>query len=498
MILATVQQQIALAHPKESLLPSKEFKCRYLYSLTEALLYQRTRLLNPLCQNKQYEPLIKKIISFQEGCWHSHSRWENTHANASDKQEILHKDVILLHESNKKNPLLSLLASEIEMIHQTIPLCGRNKKAKDGFVELTVEVRRRIFHGNLRPFQHTAFRMWLAEGIISKGREREGTIKDPKKKKTGLSFELSADITPEAIADDPQFIVRHLSISNFLNMPYEGKEKNIFSDEDTRDILFLVTENTSIRQMMGLLQNKPHLLDSPDVRALCYHIAFDRIGEKENPSFKEEGVFDPTIVEQFPSWLGKQIANNISQGKIERALFLIELNHRWERECKKQEDPKLQRGAKNATNYLSQLETWAQSSLDPKNPLAEHRNAIWKEWIHHYVDKEQLSASDIERVTLARFVFQGTASDPYNTTPTREEEIHRVLESWREPIDTALRESPDLEKAILMQVTEYLGVPFPKEGNWKKKGSCYRIGDYSLDLGRGTLICHADGTTNHP
>ncbi len=511
--LALIQQQIALTHPVESNL-APEFQCNYLKKLTDALKSRNSlnSLVNSSDNNPRHAQLKKTIEACHKQRSDNYSRWASSNSRPPEIESLRRNDVIGLEKKQSK-PLLKHLVQQIDTIDSFIPIKQQPsfyiQKGKKRICvhDNTTYYATHIYHAALRPTLHAAFRAAVVKGDVSEGsysnRSGNAPVENNKKKKE--KFSIHAGMTPEAIADNPLYIMGELKKTCKLSLPLEKEGPLLFSKEDMRDILFLLTEKMSLRQMMGLIQSKPYLLDHPDVRFFCYHAPFDRTSSeydsKQGKSiqfslFSRECEWDPSLLQQFPQWLEKQIALNLGQNHTERALFLIELHHRWIRECRQQKNPEIQQAAGKAIDYLPQLQNLAQQSLLPNHSLAPHKNAIWQELLHHYIDKKNFTVVDIECITLARFVLRGTSSNPYNTTPQREEEIQRVLDTWREPIQQQVASSSDLRHTLLEKTAWSLGITLPKEGTWVAEGHSYRIGDYSFDLGQGIFICHEDGTTN--
>ncbi len=418
--LTLLQQKIALVHPEQSLLAST-FRCRYIERVATA--FDDKRLLHHLDEQKPYSytPLIQTI-----------NAWTKIPDNALSKGHS-QNDILALYKKNKKNPLLTTLAAELRCIDELIPIIKEKSRSY---------YREKIFESPLRPFTWTALRAALSHADVSKGGYQNDLEKLSLEKKLESDvFNIPVEMTPESIVDDPFYIATQLNKQIKEPLVFEQSTNPGLSKEDLRDIFFLFTEKMPIQQMMSLLQEKPHLLDSPDVRALCYHIPFDCpfdrglrhyfsyshstknsslsftknfsnnfIPQKwrSSSSFDVEHQWNPSILDHFPEWIRKQVAFNSSQGNIERALFLIEFNHRWIRECRKQSTELGQKGVDNAPDYLPLLEEWARQSLLPHHPLTPHKNAIWKELLHHYIDKTTLTSSEAELITIARFVLRGT------------------------------------------------------------------------------------------
>lgn len=300
--------------------------------------------------------------------------------------------------------------------------------------------------------------------------------------------------TEEAIRDNPEKIFADLLKRLDFPFPREAKNLPSLSKPDLADLLVAVGKN-GIIETMGLLKQKPYLLEIPDVRALLEHVIFGGYHDEydyEKNTLHNHLKDNEKLARLLADWIKEQFKLFSNRGKIPETLFMIYLaqslenlspdliqNHRIDFEF---------------PDYTPLIREWAYASLDHKNPEFEYRHILWTHLLLMYENLDQLSTEQIVEFLEGNAILNSTSAEIYELDPLQQIRVRTLREKWKNPIKLFLEKAeskPVLEK-VLDSICLLTNSPPPGK-EWVGSFPLYMAGDYQIDLLKGTLNNKKEG-----
>lgn len=332
---------------------------------------------------------------------------------------------------------------------------------------------------NTRLFESAPLKSVLKNVYIARGSD--------KKPHEWFNSHIS-DTTQESISDNPTRILKgqqHESNSREI----QNNELPSFQRNDLRDLLFTLNNDLAPWQIMGLLQEKPHLLDEPDVRNICETLLFRK--EVLLNSFESSSATLPAMAE----WIESSIKTLKQQDRVLPCLFMIDLNNKLKAFLNLTD--KYKKEAALFKDYTHELRLLSVTCLDPSSPSFPHRNTIWTHFLSTYYSAKTLSVKETVEILYGFGILQGSPVEIYEEDVIKKSQLGAIKDKLSQVVGEAFEKSDELLQGALDTISRGKGIPLV-EGKWEGKFPSYELGNYQLNVLTGEAKRISDGCISTP
>jgi len=273
--------------------------------------------------------------------------------------------------------------------------------------------------------------------------------------------------TEEAIRDNPEKILMDFQKLLKFHPKEESSSLPPLPKKDLADLLCVLNKKCLV-ETLGLIKQKPYLLDLPDVRSLLESINVN--GSTEGLKASNHVVIK-AIIDQY------EVFKN--QGNIHRTLFMVNFMRNL-----KQMDSELV-----FPDCSSLLREWAYMSLDSNKPEFQQRHTIWMQYMLSFEEKDVLTGQEAAEFLKGAAALHMSPAEVYDFDPLLQKRWQLLKEKWKIPLQTMF-ESPDavsLIKHTLDSICKLAQAPLP-EGSWEGSFPVYTAGAYQINVLEGSLI----------
>lgn len=322
-----------------------------------------------------------------------------------------------------------------------------------------------------RPIQHQS----LSAAVYSLD-VAQGTDEDSRK---GYVSVGNPWFTQEAIVDDP---IRVLKTA--LKVWYKDYSSDYGTDENVpkhkpidnlepwelTQILLTMERNTSIWNLLGLIEKHPSMLHHPDICSMVeiLFLDFEMIVER---AFKT----DPGLREFIVKFFDKQIAALCKNNQIGPALFLIHLSHALRTNLNVPE----------MGDYSNKVYQWLLQAFQPGSPTTRFRYPLLTEYLTLFEKRTSVQHDELRDLLVFNFYLENAIGDPAYYDPVQKDRIRKMMQLWVPQMQHALTD-PQFLQHILDRICQLLGKPLPK-GQWAGTFPEYTAGIWQINLMKGTI-----------
>lgn len=293
----------------------------------------------------------------------------------------------------------------------------------------------------------------------------------------------------QRIRDDPKEVFQIFDDLASLFAKVDAEQLPNISKEDLSD-LFLVLGDSSLWEMMGLIKQKPFLLEFSSVRSLLEQRTFGskNLLNQLNADYEYDYFALPQkpLAFHLAKWIKEQVPLYKQQGKFHETLFLTNLAHTLTTMAPSL--PKEHADYFDFPDYSVDVRSWAYTSLDPSKPEYQFRHTLWTSLLLSLENKEQLTGEQISDLLKGFVILETSPAEMYEWDPLQQVRIRDLREKWKKPIADFISQPHNTQLAnhILDTACQIAGIQLPNEP-WTGNFPLYKAGDCQVDLLTGNI-----------
>lgn len=283
------------------------------------------------------------------------------------------------------------------------------------------------------------------------------------------------DFTEQDVRDEPAELLNRKA----------AEPKLPISKEDLGDIL-IVLGTSCAAEMMGLVRQKPYLLEFASVRSLIEQRLFG------NKNLSKELLQQDYLGEKTPlayhlaTWIKEQTELFKVQGKVHETLFMMNLALSLTNLAP--ELPPKVGNYLDFPNYAGEIREWGYTALDPSKPEFAFRHALWTNLLLQHENAKELTGEQIADFLKGIMVLETASAEIYEFDPFLQARLNDLKEKWKEPIGEFLQkpEAAPLAKHVFDSICQIAQLP-PPQGEWTGEFPVYRADVYEINLLEGIV-----------
>jgi len=267
---------------------------------------------------------------------------------------------------------------------------------------------------------------------------------------------------------------------------FSSKSNLPITKEDLADVLIVLGES-SASEMMGLIRQKPYLLEFAAVRSLIEQRLFGNKNLSKELLKKNHLTKDKSpLAYHLATWVKEQTELFKIQGKVHETLFMM--NMALSLTNLAPELPPELGDFFDFPNYAAEIREWAYTALDPSKPEYASRHAIWTHLLLQHENAPELTGEQIADFLKGIMVLETASAEVYDWDPLLQARVNSLKEKWKEPIKTFLNKSENapFKTHVLNSICQIAEIP-PPEGEWAGEFPVYQGGAYEINVLEGIV-----------